>query len=194
MKYIFTFFALTLMSLPSQAGLWEDLNSCEWTCDFSCRELTQTVVRKARKVQRVCNFRPQPPRPELSIEAWRSDTCSSSYLASFNRTTNCSEMASHVTSYVWAVKLGEVCYNTHDMPFLSACNLLKELSSPRSVKFYRSDSCSGGLMAAVSPRTDCNEFSQLTNTYVWAIEVNGECRNINDTSFLNACQLYKHEN
>ena len=60
----------------------------------------------------------------------------------------------------------------------------------QNVDFFRSDSCSSELVGVVNPTTDCNRFSPTEK--VWAIRVNGQCQDIDDTTAQNACRMYQN--
>lgn len=58
-----------------------------------------------------------------------------------------------------------------------------------AVELYHSDSCSGGLIARVTPATSCQSFAQAQQA--WGVKINGKCLNINDTSAVQACEAFK---
>lgn len=59
-----------------------------------------------------------------------------------------------------------------------------------SVAMYHSDSCSGDLIGNINPSTDCQKFNGAPD--VWAIKVNGQCQDINDSTAIKACENYKN--
>lgn len=58
------------------------------------------------------------------------------------------------------------------------------------IEFYGSDSCSGSYMGAVSSARDCEAFGRNHSGSVWGIKVDGQCKNIADSSALNACMAF----
>lgn len=55
-----------------------------------------------------------------------------------------------------------------------------------NVLIYRSDSCSGSIIASLNERSNCSQFSN-SGSDAWAVEVNGTCTNISDMSIQAAC-------
>lgn len=60
----------------------------------------------------------------------------------------------------------------------------------QQVKFYYSDSCSNNYLGSVVNQRDCDTFARNVSSYVWAIEIKGQCFNIADTTAEKACKAF----
>lgn len=60
----------------------------------------------------------------------------------------------------------------------------------QQVKFYKNDSCHSSYLGSVVNPRDCHNFAQNVSGSVWAVEIDGNCLNIDDTSALNACRAF----
>lgn len=57
------------------------------------------------------------------------------------------------------------------------------------VEIYHTDSCTGSLIGTANPGTRCDKFASAPSA--WAVKINGECLNIQDTTAVNACESFK---
>lgn len=201
MKKLFSYagyanFAVLLLgaSVSAKADLREDLNYCQRTCARECRGITAEVQRKVDDISRDCGFGgpipPPPYRGEL-VRLYKSDSCSSNYLGAVDYMTNCEAFAGRSDS-VWGIQVGGRCYNVADMSGGAACVAFGRIT-PDSVLLFKSDSCNGGLVAAVDRATDCRALGAALSESVWGIQVGGNCVNIADTDLVGACERFKNE-
>lgn len=129
---------------------------------------------------------PQPPpyNPGGQVEMYRSDSCSSDLVGVVNPGTNCSSY--NGASDVWSIKVNGQCTNTLDMSAVQACETFKNANNQQTLRIFRSDSCSSDLSAVVTAYTDCETLSSSNNA--WGVVINGQCRNLSDTSPKMACR------
>jgi hypothetical protein len=120
-----------------------------------------------------------------AVKLFKSDSCSNELIAFVDRFSDCSDHSSS-GSDVWGVEIGGTCYNVEDMSARVACNRFAGGFVPGAVKAFKSDSCSGNLIASFHNRTRCDELPASGND-VWAVEIDGTCQNITDTSLQQAC-------
>lgn len=92
----------------------------------------------------------------------------------------------------WGVRIRGTCVDISDVETDRACYLLKAAANPYAVALYKSDSCADNLIAYVDTYTDCQRLSQQTNDRVWGIRLNGQCRDISDMNFIQACEQFKN--
>ncbi|MFM6929822.1 MAG: hypothetical protein ACKOX6_15235 [Bdellovibrio sp.] len=137
---------------------------------------------------------PYPPNDDNdntgSVELYSTDSCSSGLIGMINPRTNCSKFQG--ASAAWGIKVNGSCKNIQDMPAEKACQAFKDLADAPSsaIKLYSTDSCSSGLIGVLTSYSDCDSMDS-GNKNVWAVEVNGRCQNISDTSSAQACRALK---
>jgi hypothetical protein len=124
-----------------------------------------------------------------SIEAYSTDSCNGGLTGLIGPTTQCEHMSDR---QVWGIKVEGRCINVADTTLRTACTNFKSVRNQGSVKLYSTDSCNGGLVAAVDRGTNCSALAN-TSQAVWGAEVNGQCINIQDTNLQRACELYKNQ-
>ena len=180
-SFLFTIL-LVLAGFLNQA----EAHPCDYMCSNQCLDYAYDLQRTAQDIFSQCNGAP----PRYEIEMYHSDSCSSELIARVNATTNCRELGAN--QIVWGVKIDGVCQNITDMPMVSACEAFAAVFSGGSTKLYHSDSCSGELVAIVSPNTNCDQLSRHVTSPVWGVESRGRCENISDSDFLTACRRFKN--
>lgn len=136
---------------------------------------------------------PYPPNDDDnrgSVELYNSDSCSSGLIGMVGPRTNCSKFQG--ASAAWGIKINGSCKNIEDMSAEKACQLFKDFAEAPSnaMKLYHSDSCSSGLIGILTSYSDCESMDSGNNN-VWAVEMNGSCQNISDTSPARACRALK---
>ena len=119
------------------------------------------------------------------VRVYHSDSCSGELVAAIGRRTDCSNFGTSGTN-AWAISINGKCHNIADMSEGDACRRFKGGMNPRSTAIYHSDSCTGDLLAVVSNRSECRDFSS-SGTDAWGVMVDGACQNISDTSIQDAC-------
>ena len=124
-----------------------------------------------------------------SVLYGRSDSCSNDSIFGFvPDTTDCSEFST--SGAIWSIRVNGVCKNISDTNPFNACMQIIEAKAS-AVVYGRSDSCSSGsIIGRVEHNTDCDSFSSSAS---WSIRVNGECKNISDTTAQKACLVAKAE-
>jgi len=80
--------------------------------------------------------------------------------------------------------------NISDTDFTDAC-VRFQAGIYDTVPFYHSDSCSDDLLAIVGPYSDCDLMSRYVSSSVWGVETGGQCLNISDLSFPDACREWR---
>lgn len=127
-----------------------------------------------------------------SVLVYESDSCSGDLVAALDQSADCQVIAQKAKDNAWAVMIDGKCENITDTNAGVACEVYKGGGSPHAVYLYRSDSCSGDLIAAVNYTTDCSAAAKHVNGSIWGVKAAGDsCNNISDTNFLDACERYK---
>ncbi len=130
---------------------------------------------------------PTPPLPGQtpSIEYYGQDNCSGELVAMSSTDRDCSTFP---RGSVWGIRIHGQCHDIEDTTAVLACSRFKSIAEPSAVSIYKSDNCSGALLAAVSKRTDCKS---LGNGSAWAIKKDGRCIDIKDTTLTIACEQFR---
>jgi hypothetical protein len=117
---------------------------------------------------------------------YHSDSCSSGeLLAVVDYGSNCDKLAEMVNSSVWAIKYNGTCFDISDRNIETVCARFK--GGADSVALYHSDSCNpSDLIGLVGRGTKCSDPAQPSES-VWAVSINGQCQNISDLSYEDAC-------
>lgn len=188
-----SFALVTLVSTDANAQLGRE---CRYSCSESCIIEARQQQREARAVLDSCDAgapRPNPgprPRPGSRISVYRSDSCSSSLVATLDSYTDCDSMANG-QERVWGIAINGQCADIADTTLSNACVAFKDAGDYRAVKFYRSDSCASSMVATASHSGRCAELSaRMGAERVWAVEINGRCEDIADTDFRTACSRF----
>ena len=58
------------------------------------------------------------------------------------------------------------------------------------VKYYQSDSCRNNLLGSTRSERDCRDFANNVRSQVWAVEIDGQCHDIVDTTAISACLAF----
>lgn len=133
------------------------------------------------------NRPPQPPPRSNVIELYHSDSCSGGLIGIVNYRSNCD--TDFRGSDAWGIKVNGRCLNIADMPASRACKAFRDMHEG-STLIYHSDSCSGGLVAAVDYNTDCRDLAGLSDA--WGIQRPGRtCENIQDMNIVQACERFR---
>ena len=131
---------------------------------------------------------PSPgPAPDGRVEIYRSDTCSSSFVAAVDEATDCDRLAT--AGSAWGVKVNGQCMDIADTTAVLACKNLKALAQSEAISFYHSDNCSSDLVAAATRNSICSDFD--ANKSIWGVKVEGRCIDISDTSLGKVCPAMK---
>ena len=165
-------------------------DDCSQQCSESCVRDAENTISDAREYLRACGARPdpRPPREETEVAIYKSDSCSDNLVAIIDSRYNCDLLRSE---RAWAVRINGVCSDITDIDADKACMAFQAASSPRAIKLYKSDSCSGDLLAYVDQRTDCEELGNSLSSNVWAVKIDNTCKDITDTSFTGACMSFQ---
>jgi hypothetical protein len=146
------------------------------------------------------------PSPDTLVSFYQSDSCSSDLLATARfsnkpdqNEARCQTLSGQVTQSVWGVKFdGGSCININDMPFASACRVFQAGQGNDVVQYYNSDSCSSDMVASLrfTGKTDlddqaCANAAHYVNAQVWGVRLSGQCQNVADTTFTNACARFR---
>lgn len=59
-----------------------------------------------------------------------------------------------------------------------------------TVKYYHNDHCNGSLLGTTRSTRDCRDLANNVRSRVWAVEINGQCHDISDTSAMAACLAF----
>lgn len=171
---------------------------CSYTCSSQCLVEARFQQREANAVLEACGARdprprpdPRPyPRPGARVSLYRSDSCSGSLVATVDSRTEC-DLIANGTESVWGIAVNGVCVDIADTQLRVACKAFRDVNDSYAVKFYRNDRCQGGLVASASHSGRCEELrGSLGTASVWAVEINGRCEDISDTSFYVACSRF----
>ena len=180
----------TLLTMVAHSTAYAQSN-CASSCSSECMRLAEQVIRNCGD-----NTQPQPPRPppvSQRTTLYKSDRCSSDVIAFLSPTTNCSSLSS--SQRTWGVSVQGQCHDISDIGSDVACLLFKAASNFNSSLLYHSDRCEENeLIAAVDESTSCNALSGVTNKRVWGIKIDGQCFDISDRDFANACESLKNGN
>lgn len=197
MKFILILFAFsqivfTNINAYAQSDLERDLEYCSRACSRDCHRVIRRTQNLVDEVRRNCGVDDDDGRDRYSnIRMFHSDSCNGEYLGSFSSRMNCDDLRT-VNQRVWGVEINGTCENIEDTTAIGACYALQNYSR-RSVLMYRSDSCAGGLVAAVDSYTNCSQLARHVSSNVWAIKVNDSCINIADDTFSSACVRHQNE-
>lgn len=146
-----------------------------------CEDIDDTTTENACRIF-------QNAGDTTAVKVYKSDSCRDSLSGIFSTYTDCNTLSDSGNG-AYAIMVGNKCTDISDMTLKKSCNAFKAISTPRAVKFYRSDSCSDELVAAVDRYTNCESLVGLDR--VWAIETNGQCQDISDLDAVSACQRFK---
>lgn len=127
----------------------------------------------------------QPPQQGGQVEMFRSDRCDGSLVGTVHPGTNC-QAAYQGGADVWAIRVNGKCMDTLDMSAVKACETFKDAANTQTMKVYKSDRCDGSLSAIISTHTNCEALS--TEGSAWAVNINGQCKDLSDTSPRLACR------
>ena len=157
------------------------------------RYIDQRLMSAINQLQNSLNNPGNPPPYQppsgSTVELYHDDRCTSDLIGHVNYSTNC-EMAFTGASTAWAIRVNGQCMDIADMAATKACEVFKAAgSSTNAVKIFHDDRCASDLVAIVNYSTNCQMLSGLQNA--WAIEVNGQCTDIADTSAVSACERFK---
>jgi hypothetical protein len=196
--------AIAAAFVGSAASAYAELPaSCRYSCSPQCmNELTRLEAEIASFKSYNCYGNhpnpgpgpgpgPNPPYPPYDdndrVEIYKSDTCSGSLVAVVDSRTDCERLGN---DSAWAVKINGRCMDIQDTTLTKACQAFS--GGMRGVKFYHSDTCNGSLLGTVGRRSDCSRFADVVNNNsVWAVEVNGQCQDIADMNPKDACEAFK---
>lgn len=157
------------------------------------RYISQKLAQAENYLQQALNLPTNPPTypPPYQgpkIELYENDSCyDDDLIGIMNSTTDCNRFAS--SKRVWSIKVNGQCIDTNDTTAPNACHAFKAMGSQQAVKLYHSDTCSDSLVAVVDYTTECERFKGLG--MVWAIEIDGQCKDVSDQSAVKACQSFK---
>jgi hypothetical protein len=170
--------------------------SCRYSCSPQCMNELQRLEAEIAsfKSYNCYGNHPNPgpgPNPPYDdndrVEIYKSDTCSDSLVAVVDSRTDCERLGN---DRAWAVRINGQCLDIQDTTLTKACQAFS--GGMRGVKLYHSDNCQGSLLGTVGRRSDCSRFAEVVNnSNVWAIEVNGRCKDIADMNPKDACEAFK---
>jgi uncharacterized membrane protein len=134
---------------------------------------------------------PQPPQPDpnQTVEMYRSDSCSSSFVGNIHPTTNCQKFAG--SENVWAIKVNGQCTDISDMSAVTACQMYQNAGNPDAIRVYKSDSCSSSLSGIFSTYSDCEALPATSGNDAWAVRLNGQCHDLSDMPVKMSCRAFK---
>lgn len=119
-------------------------------------------------------------------QLFRSDNCTSNAMASIGPETNCKAMG---RDNIWAARVGGECGDISDSPFEDTCERFK--AGNDGVLLYKSDSCSSKeLVGSVGFGSDCTAAGVRNGPRVWAVKIQGQCEDISDMNFEEACKRF----
>lgn len=150
--------------------------------------------------------RDQKPRSEDLI-VYTDDYCSASTkLAVIDPGVDCNALGSVLrSSRAWSVKLNGQCVNINDQTFSpSLCQKYQDAvladydnagtrrRGGDEIEMFGDDYCSARTrIYNVKRGTNCEALNGVFSSQrVWSVRFRGQCVNINDTTFLPACQSY----
>jgi hypothetical protein len=146
---------------------------------------------------------PKPKRNDL--ELYISDDCSPiTKTVTIGPLTQCQPLVSTLDSkQVWSIKWQGQCIDTSDISFnMNSCNSYVEATKavaesrgnddlPQNTATLFSDDYCKMKISTVNRGSPCATFDKMFNSrQVWSVLFRGQCININDTSFYNACSAY----
>lgn len=197
-------FDVVMPNANAQSGPIPELDQCRYQCSQRCVRTARRLRRQAREILDLCvgnpgpgpgpgpTPNPYPPAPTPGygyVQVHKSDSCNGSLVATIGPETRCNQF-SNSGSDAWAISIDGQCKDISDISLGKACRMFKNYS-PYAAKVYKSDSCGSSLIAIMGPETSCNEFDNYGSD-AWAIEINGQCTDISDTSVRKACNRFKH--
>jgi len=115
-----------------------------------------------------------------------NDACSGEPLAVFGRNTSCRLLSNRGTK-AWSVRYRGKCQNIPDVSLQQACYHFRDRGK---VQIYKSDSCSGSMVATIGRYSDCRKFNNKSSS-AWAVRHRGKCYNIKDVTPLRVCYRYR---
>lgn len=161
-----------------------------WAARFggSCYDISDTTIKSACEAFKAAGS-------EGSIPLYHSDSCAGGDLIGVvGSTTNCSTIASVITSAVWGVQIAGVCNDITDTNVLNACTRFSGGGGPTptsGVAVFDNDSCAGTPATLLQPTTNCTALASSIGGSARAVRVAGTCANIRDTTILDVCNRYK---
>jgi hypothetical protein len=156
--------------------------------DVVCKNGSHEVVTAAQvAANQVCQGGSSGPGgPGRVIIFGTSDSCDASdVVASVTSSTDCNTLSD--TQAAWSVSINGQCRDISDTTVRKACML----NQPNHVLLFgTSDSCDpSDVAASIGSSTDCSSLSD--STPAWSVSIDGQCKDISDTTLRKACLLYQ---
>lgn len=130
-------------------------------------------------------FTPRPPQI-LGIVYGESDSCDIGRVASIVRVDTDCEALGNGGARSWSIKIGNACRDINDTTVTKACRAIKYAGAPNIV-YGETDNCDETkIMLLVGERTECGLVRNI-GARAWSVRLNGQCRNISDTTVGQAC-------
>ncbi len=165
-------------------------SNCASSCSSECMRLAEQVIRNCGGNNQPA---PRPPPVSQRTTLYNSDSCSNDVIAFLSPTTNCSSLTS--SKRTWGVSIQGQCHDISDMSSDNACLLFKAASNFNSTFLYNNDRCEDrDLIAVVDENTACSSLSAVTSKRVWGVKIDGQCFDISDRNFTEACEALKNGN
>lgn len=159
---------------------------CTYSCNQACRDYADQMAFRLAQINRGCGFPSNPGNaPRSRVEFFNSDTCSGDLIGAADPSSNCEKFRG--AARAWAVQFNGKCFDINDTDAVGACYAHRSAAQPNAIYYFSSDNCTGELMASSAPGDDCKLIGKYVSSTVWAVEINGVCRDIIDTTFTKAC-------
>ncbi len=137
------------------------------------------------------------PKPEKKkkeypiVSLYHSDDCSNSLITRITWNTDCEKLGESVSLKIWGIEVNGNCYNVNDQSFTIGCKKYRKIPKDPII-FYYSDDCSSSEEYFLEKTSTCQQALQdiSADQKIWAVKLNGECHNIDDTNFVAACEQW----